>query len=78
MLISYGQLKCENNLQILIRTAHTVNDTQKLNLFQSSESIISESPFQLGAFPVTCWAIHPRPSYNPSPVSAQQAWMCQS
>lgn len=34
--------------------------------------------FQLGAFPVTRWAIHPRPSYNPSPVRAEQAWICQS
>ena len=33
---------------------------------------------QLGAFPVTRWAIQPRPSYSPSPVRAQQAWMCQS
>lgn len=33
---------------------------------------------QLGAFPVTREAIQPRPSYNPSPLRAQQAWMCQS
>lgn len=46
-----------------------------LNRLQDKQHL---SPNQVVCFPVTLWAIHPRPSYNPSPVRAQQPWMCQS